>query len=255
MRRRQVVAILAVAVIIRFSPAVMADDAVDLVRKAEKSLQRNDCGTAIEPLVQAASARPDWYVPPARLAVAYHMAGMDGAALQQYIRVQQIVFETFRPSPGLSEPVRSLVSEAEGYMTMLVNQTRSEQGLRMLYPHPMMTTVARGHAAEMRDRNYFSHISPNKSNATIVERFENEFSFRARVLAENLSRRWTRGNGYTLKLAKVRQSHEDLLNSPGHYANIILPELTHIGIGIEVNENGDYWIVQVFADMTGHREY
>ncbi|HCU38015.1 MAG TPA: hypothetical protein DGT21_22040 [Armatimonadetes bacterium] len=255
MRRRQVVAILAVAVIIRFSPAVMADDAVDLVRRAEKSLQRNDCGAAIEPLVQAASARPDWYIPPARLAVAYHMAGMDGAALQQYIRVQQIVFETFSPSPGLSEPVRSLVSEAEGYMTMLVNQTRSEQGLRMLYPHPMMTTVARGHAAEMRDRNYFSHISPNKSNATIVERFENEFSFRARVLAENLSRRWTRGNGYTLKLAKVRQSHEDLLNSPGHYANIVLPELTHIGIGIEVNDNGDYWIVQVFADMTGHREY
>lgn len=255
MRRWHVATILALAGIIRFSPAVIADDAAELVRKAEKSLQRNDCPAAIEPLVQAVSARPDWYIPPARLALAYHMAGMDGAALQQYVRVQQIVFETFRPNPGLSEPVRSLVSEAEGYMTMLVNQTRAEQGLRMLYPHPMMSAVAREHAAEMRDRNYFSHVSPNKANATLVERFENEFSFRARVMAENLSRRWTRGNGYTLKLSKVRQSHEDLLNSPGHYANIVLPELTHIGIGIEVNDNGDYWIVQVFADMTGHREY
>ncbi len=255
MKRWHVATILVLAGIIQFSAAVAADEAAELVRKAEKSLERNDCSAAIEPLVQAASARSDWYIPPARLAVAYHMAGMDGAALQQYIRVQQIVFETFRPNPGLSEPVRNLVSEAEGYMIMLVNQTRHEQGLRMLYPHPMMSAVARQHGAEMRDRNYFSHISPNKTNATIVERFKNEFSFRARVLAENLSRRWTRGNGYTLKLSKVRQSHEELLNSPGHYANIIMPELTHIGIGIEVNDNGDYWIVQVFADMTGHREY
>lgn len=255
MRRPHIVVILALAGMVRFSPAVIGDQAAQLVGRAEKSLQRNDCRAAVEPLAEAASARPDWYIPPARLAVAYQMAGMEGAALQQYIRVQQIAFDAFRPQPALAEPVRSLVSEAEGYMTMLVNEARARQGLRMLYPHPMMTAVARDHGAEMRDHNYFSHISPNKGNATIVDRFENEFSFRPRVLAENLSRRWTRGTGYTLRLSKVRQSHEDLLNSPGHCANIVLPELTHVGIGIEVNHNGDYWIVQVFADMTGHPEY
>ncbi len=258
MKRLALIAALAAVAAAGFVPNGHADprsDAAELVRQAEKSLRDRDSQAAIDLLLQAGAARPEWYVPPARLAVAYQACGMEGAALQQYIRVQQIASEAFRPAPMLPTSVSALIAEAEGYMSMLVNQARAEQGRRMLNPHPMMTAVARGHAAEMRDRNYFSHISPSSARATVVERFESEFSFRARVLAENLSRRWTRGSGYTLTLAKVRQSHQDLLNSPGHYGNIVLPELTHVGIGIEVNDNGDYWIVQVFADMAGRPEY
>ncbi len=226
-----------------------------LVRNAEQDLSAQRAEAAIEKLQQAADMAPDWYVPPARLAVAYHVCGMETAALQQYLCVQRLSFERYDPDSGCSEQVRQLLAEAEAYMSLLVNQTRREAGRRLLYTHPQMAIVGRHHALEMRDEGYFSHDSPTPARRTVVERFQLIFGFRPRVLGENLARRWRRGPGYSLSLAKIHDSYEDLLKSHGHRKTIMMPELTHFGVGIAVDQRGNYWVSQVFADMTGHPEY
>jgi len=235
--------------------AAVSQRAVALVRSAETHLAANRAAEAVEQLQQAASIEPEWYVPPSRLAIAYQMCDMESAALQQYVRVQQISFAHDPNGSEFTPEVQQLLAEAEGYMTLLINRTRRGEQLRPLYPHHKMAIVGRQHAREMRDKGYFSHISPTPSRRTVVDRFRLVFSFRPRVVAENLSRRWRRGYGYTLSLAKVDESYEDLLASPGHRSNIVLPELTNIGIGIVVNEEGDYWLAQIFADLRGHPEY
>lgn len=231
------------------------DKAGDLVRAAEHFIDGAAAGSAVERLLKASELRPDWYVPISRLAVAYQSAGMDTAALQEYIQVQAIALETLDPNAVRTAETKRLIAEAEGYMTFLTNATRMELGLRLLYPAPSLSLVARRHAAEMRDLDYFSHVSPRPANKTCLERFNNLFPYRPRVIAENLARRWQRGGGYCLTLAKIRDSHEALLNSPGHRANIVMPELTDIGIGVAVSENGDYWLTEVFVDFTGHPQY
>ncbi len=235
--------------------ADVSQGAIQLVRSAEQDISAQRGKAAIEKLQQAADMAPEWYVPPARLATAYQICGMETAALQQYMRVQRISLERYDPGSGFSSEVRQLLAEAEGYMSLLVNRTRRQGGRRLLYTHPQMAVVGRRHALEMRDKDYFSHDSPTPSRRTIVDRFRLVFPFRPRVLGENLSRRWRRGQGYTLSLAKIRNSYEDLLGSHGHRRTILLPELTHLGIGIAVNDKGDYWVSQIFADMTGHPEY
>ena len=235
--------------------ADVSQSAIQLVRSAEQDISAQRGKAAIEKLQQAAEMEPEWYVPPARLATAYQICGMETAALQQYLRVQQISFERYEPDGEFSPQVRQLLAETEGYMSLLVNKTRRQAGRMPLYTHPQMAVVGRRHALEMRDKSYFSHQSPTPSRRTVVDRFQLVFPFRPCVVAENLSRRWRRGHGYTLSLAKIHDSYEDLLKSHDHRSTVLLPELTHLGIGIVVNAKGDYWVSQIFADMTGHPEY
>ncbi len=229
--------------------------AVSLVRKAEAEISAGRGEAAVMKLKEAAAIEPDWYVPVSRLAVAYHVCGQNSAALQQYMRVQRMSLSADRQAGQVTPQEKSLLAEAEAYMTLLVNKTRLEEGERAVWPQPQLAIVARGHAAEMRDRKYFAHESPTPSRRTIADRFRLVFGYQPRVIAENLSRRWSRGHGYTLSLAKIEKSHEDLLRSHGHRKNIVMPELTDIGIGCAVNSHGDYWLGQVFADLTGHEEY
>ena len=38
-----------------------------------------------------------------------------------------------------------------------------------------------------------------------------------------------------------------LVNSPGHYANMVNPDFTHVGIGVVVTADGRVWVSQVFG--------
>ena len=230
-------------------------EAVALVRQAEQDLAAERGKAAVEKLQQAARIQPDWHVPASRLAVLYQAAGMDAAALQQYLAVQLISHNQYQPNPEKDPALRAELAETEAYMLMQVNAVRARAGLRLLYPHPQLAVIGRQHAREMRDLDYFSHESPTPARRTILDRFKLVLPFRPTVLAENLSKRWRTGYGYSLSLANVRQSHEDLLRSPGHRANIHRADVIDFGIGVASNYKGDYWLAQIFVDMSGHPEY
>jgi uncharacterized protein YkwD len=38
-----------------------------------------------------------------------------------------------------------------------------------------------------------------------------------------------------------------LKNSPGHYANMVSPDYTHLGVGVWVDANGTIWTTHVFG--------
>jgi uncharacterized protein YkwD len=71
----------------------------------------------------------------------------------------------------------------------------------------------------MIDNNYFSHNSP-----TYGSPFDMMKSFNINYVqgGENIA-----GN------RDVPAAHEALMNSPGHRKNILSPDFTHIGIGIQ----------------------
>ncbi len=77
--------------------ADVSQGAIQLVRSAEQDISAQRGKAAIEKLQQAADMAPEWYVPPARLATAYQICGMETAALQQYMRVQRISLERYDP--------------------------------------------------------------------------------------------------------------------------------------------------------------
>jgi uncharacterized YkwD family protein len=103
-------------------------------------------------------------------------------------------------------------------MINLVNAQRANYGLAPLKVNPDLTRVARIKAQDMLENNYFSHTSPTYGSPFNMLR---QFNISYRIAAENLAGAPT-----------VDMAHESLMNSPGHRANILNPDLTDIGIGV-----------------------
>jgi len=145
-------------------------------------------------------------------------------------------------NPGSSEvvPIRvgekslKVDEEAEFELFRLVNAERRKRGISELSWRTELTLVARDHAKDMWEREYFGHFSPEGED--VVDRMEKrQISFK--IVGENLA------------LAPlVATAHQGLMNSEGHRANILEPDFKRIGIG--VIDNGIYgkMFVQIFTD-------
>jgi uncharacterized protein YkwD len=133
---------------------------------------------------------------------------------------------------GVAEPVaRGLVAgavvepeEAEARMLSLLNAARTAAGLPAVQPDTELRELAIGHSTDMADEGFFGHVSP--STGTPEDRAR-----RSGVLASLL--------GENVAIAgSAELAHEQLMSSPGHRANMLRREFTHVGIGATKGENG-----------------
>ena len=122
------------------------------------------------------------------------------------------------PKTPSSQTSSSSLSSAEQEMVKLVNEARSQNNLPALKVDTQLSNVARIKAQDMIDNNYFSHYSPKYGSPFDMMK---AFSIHYVNAGENIA-----GN------QSVKNAQNSLMNSPGHRANILNPNYTHIGIGI-----------------------
>lgn len=110
----------------------------------------------------------------------------------------------------------------------LTNRERRERGLDALEPESTLAEIARRHSADMLERDYFAHESPEGNDAH--DRIAAGHRRLVGLTAENL---WS-GSGYDLGDADAlaRVVVDDWMASRGHRENILRPEYTHLGIGV-----------------------
>ena len=113
----------------------------------------------------------------------------------------------------------STLTAPEQQMLKLLNDARAQNNLAPLKIDMNLTNVARIKAQDMIDNKYFSHNSPKYGNP-----FDMMKSFGVKYIqaGENIA-----GN------QSVQNAQNALMNSPGHRKNILSPNFTHIGIGIQ----------------------
>jgi uncharacterized protein YkwD len=130
--------------------------------------------------------------------------------------------------------------EAEERMVRMVNRDRVRNGLPALAVDARLTRVARAHSSEMRDTGLIAHISPTTGSA--ADRVK-AGGVRSAVVLENVARAYG-----------VGEAEDGLMNSPGHRANLLSPEASHMGIGIvlgdEVAGRREMFVTQVFIRVT-----
>lgn len=100
----------------------------------------------------------------------------------------------------------------------LLNEVRRARGLPMLAWDDRAARVAWAHSADMAKNGFVGHVSPTTGDASA--RFD-AAGITGTVVRENVAR------GYGPK-----GIHESLMNSPGHRANLVAPDITHVGIGV-----------------------
>ena len=214
-----------------------------LTSQARDLEELGDLAHAAEKLTAAIDLAPDWAPPRGLMGKIRQCQGRNDEAREQYQAHQYLALL----DEGSESRAELLVqtAEAEALLILSINRERLSRGLRALTPSVDLSRVSRGHSREMRDLNYFSHHSPDKSRATMVERFELVYGRAPRVLAENLSRHG--GGSYCFTLENIAQSHDRLMNSPAHRRSILWEKVRQIGVGVTVNARGDYWITETFA--------
>lgn len=143
--------------------------------------------------------------------------------------------ETWSGPAAPAEDWIRLPAQAEAYLAELVDRDRTVHGLPPLVRDGELSDVARAHSADMARAGYFGHHSPTAGG--LFQRLA-AASYRARWAGENVAR-----------AASIQEAEEALMRSPGHRANILAPEATHLGVGVAAGRGDDRWLVtQIFTD-------
>jgi uncharacterized protein YkwD len=119
---------------------------------------------------------------------------------------------------------RQDAAEAERELLVLVNRDRAAAGLPELSRDARLQEVARGHSREMARIGEVFHVSAKSGGTEDRVRAAQVLPF-PRTLAENAGRAFS----------TVEVEHE-FMGSPSHRANILNPDITHVGIGVAVGQ-------------------
>ncbi len=103
-----------------------------------------------------------------------------------------------------------------------LNEAREARGLALLRWDDRAAQVAQAHSADMESAGFVGHVSPTTGDASA--RFDRA-GIVGGVVRENV------GRGYG-----PNGIHESLMNSPGHRANMLAEDVTHVGIGVVFGE-------------------
>ena len=245
-RMLQAALIVALALPCVVDAAQAPKQAEQMLADARVLLDRGDEAGALLKVEEAAELAPDWPPPHASLGLLYQRQDDEALAREHFTRFQLLgLLEAGVEDCRLTREI----AEGEALMIYLTNAERVERKLPILMPHAQLSDVARGHSDEMARLAYFSHRSPKAATRTPTDRFLQIFGFTPPCIAENLARMASRPL-WSFNLDNLRESHARLMESDSHRDAILWDRPTHIGLGIAVNERGDYWITENFVRFT-----
>lgn len=150
---------------------------------------------------------------------------------QNVDRVQMAVFiyRSLGEKPGSPTPPAAPVGDTTmaAEVLKLVNQERAKVGAPALKLHQGLTDAAVIKSKDMADNNYFSHQSPTYGSPFDL--------LRSRGISYTAA-----GENIAAGQSSAASVMNSWMNSPGHKANILSTNFTHIGIGIY--KGGSYGI-------------
>ena len=112
----------------------------------------------------------------------------------------------------------------------LTNEARRKYHLPPLDKDDALVATARAHSDDMLVRNFFNHVNPD--GKAPQDRIAPAYS---RTLARTGENIWS-GHGYDYSDSKLmaRVIVDSWMTSPGHRANLLNPDYTHLGVGVSV---------------------
>jgi uncharacterized protein YkwD len=131
-----------------------------------------------------------------------------------------------------------------------VNAERTALGLRPLRLRVELLDAARFQSLDMAYNGFFGHEGPGgRHHPDRIAAFDR--SALVEYSAENVAMVGVdRGRWKGLQREAVTRLHQNLMDSPGHRANILNPDITDVAIGVVRTESG-VWVTQVFLKLSG----
>jgi uncharacterized protein YkwD len=123
------------------------------------------------------------------------------------------------------------LNDVERRIFQLTNAFRRKNHLPPLDPDSALVVTARAHSDDMLRRDFFSHVNPD--GKAPQDRMIPAYSRTLSRTGENI---WG-GHGYDFSDSKVmaRVIVDSWITSPGHRANLLNPNYTHLGVGVSAS--------------------
>ncbi|MDR7077131.1 putative YkwD family protein/spore coat assembly protein SafA [Neobacillus niacini] len=137
------------------------------------------------------------------------------------------------PGNKVTIPSFDATKSIESQVIQLTNQERAKNGLKALTQDWELSRVARYKSMDMRDKNYFSHTSPTYGSPFTMMK---NFGISYRSAGENIAAGQT----------TAQEVVQAWMNSPGHRANILSGNYTHIGVGYAKGGSQRHYWTQMF---------
>lgn len=130
------------------------------------------------------------------------------------------------PEPAVTSLAGKVVDaeQAEARMLELLNEERKKAGLGTVVADAELREIALAHSEDMVSNDFFGHVSPK--TGTPEDRIRRSGAL-VSIAGENVA-----------AAATPEGAHEGLMGSPGHRANMLRLEFTHVGIGAEESPMG-----------------
>lgn len=139
--------------------------------------------------------------------------------------------------PGGSNSTGDYTTEsvtAQEYLAWnLLNEDRINNGLAALPLDEELCRLARIKSMDMKQNNYFAHVSPTYGNAASMLRY---FGYKFNSVGENIAHHST-----------VTKAQAAFMSSTGHRANILGSQWSRVGIGVAYDNNGYVYVTQLFV--------
>lgn len=132
---------------------------------------------------------------------------------------------------------------------MRVNFERTQHGLPALQFEPGLQVAARAHTEDMTRGHYFAHTGPAEPDLSLRVAWWNR-----QLVGEAGENIWLGESNAPRYYPSGKKIVDDLMTSPGHRANILRREFTHIGVSV-VMDRGNLITVRVtqdFATVVGY---
>jgi uncharacterized YkwD family protein len=130
------------------------------------------------------------------------------------------------PTQQQQAQVPAGISQYAQQVIELTNKERARAGLPALKADAQLSAVAQKKSQDMQQNHYFSHTSPTYGSPFDMMR---DFGITYKTAGENI--------------AQGQRTPQEVvtawMNSPGHRANILNKQFTHIGVGFE--QAGNHW--------------
>ncbi len=124
------------------------------------------------------------------------------------------------------------LNASEQRMLDLINAERAEVGAQPLVFDETLVQSSEAHSQWMLGAEVFDHTGVNGSSPG--DRMHEAGYTPQAGWGENIA--WASLRGAPGTLDEVELLHDNLMNSPGHRANILNPDFTAVGVGFEVGE-------------------
>lgn len=142
---------------------------------------------------------------------------------------EQVQEPTKQPEEQQNQDQSYQLNDFEQQVFDLTNNERTKNGLSALKVDLELSRVAREKSQDMANRNYFDHNSPTYGSPFDMMK---AYGIDYRSAGENIAK----GQRTPAEVVNA------WMNSPGHRANILKADFTHIGLGYV--SQGDHWTQQ-----------